>query len=117
VHPEKRSVVIKIKVAKMACFIFSPLVKEQTLIYAFANINKMSRLFFDVFVGMLAEGIVWWRLFFGFVAYVVDALGFADFFFVSSFAAFKAVCWDMKRFENSDESDYACVPNAQSDRS
>lgn len=70
-------------------------------------------LFFDVFVGVLAEGIAWWIRFFslGFIAYAVfDSFGFADFFFVGSFAAFKSICGEVERFENGDESDDACEP-------
>jgi uncharacterized membrane protein YbhN (UPF0104 family) len=70
-------------------------------------------LFFDVFVGVLAEGIDWWIRFFslGFIAYAVfDSFDFADFFFVGSFAAFKSICGEVERFENGDESDDACEP-------
>jgi len=76
-------------------------------------------LFFDVFVGMLAEGIAWRRfLGLGIVAYIAfGAFGFADFFFVGSFTAFKSVCGEVERFENGDECGNACVPNAHSDRS
>lgn len=76
-------------------------------------------LFFDVFVGMPAEGIAWRRfLGLGFVAYIAfGAFGFADFFFVGSFATLKSVCGKMEDFEDGDECDNACVPNAQSDRS
>ena len=77
-------------------------------------------LFFDVFVGVLAEGVDWCCRFFGFgfVAYAVfDSFGFADFFFVGSFATLKSVCGKMEDFEDGDECDNACVPNAQSDRS
>ena len=73
----------------------------------------MNRLFFDVFVGMPAEGVAWWCCFFkfGILIYVVfDSFGFADFFFVGSFATLKSVCGEVKRFEDGDERDYACMP-------
>jgi len=69
---------------------------------------------------MPAEGVAWWLRFSGldFVVYVVfDSFGFADFFFVGSFATLKSVCGKMEDFEDGDECDNACVPNAQSDRS
>lgn len=69
---------------------------------------------------MPAEGVAWWLRFSGLdfvVCIVFDSFGFADFFFVSFLAAFKALCGEVKRFEDGDECDNACVPNAQSDRS
>ena len=83
---------------------------------------------------MPAEGVAWWCCFFkfGILIYVVfDSFGFADFFFVGSFATLKSVCGKMEDFEDGiralaktaedfedgDECDNACVPNAQSDRS
>ena len=69
---------------------------------------------------MPAEGVALWCCFFkfGILIYVVfDSFGFADFFFVGSFATLKSVCGKMEDFEDGDECDNACVPNAQSDRS
>ena len=80
----------------------------------------MSRLFFDVFIGMLAGWVALWLRFSGLdfvVCIAFDSFGFADFFFVGSFATLKSVCGKMEDFEDGDECDNACVPNAQSDRS
>ena len=68
---------------------------------------------------MFAEGVAWWCCFFkfGILIYVVfDSFGFADFFFVSSLAAFKTLCGEVEQFEDGYECDNACVPNVQSDR-
>lgn len=69
---------------------------------------------------MPAEGVALWLRFSGLdfvVCIAFDSFGFADFFFVGSFATLKSLCGEVKRFEDGDECDNACVPNAQSDRS
>ena len=62
---------------------------------------------------MLAGWVALWLRFSGLdfvVCIVFDSFGFADFFFVGSFATLKSVCGKMEDFEDGDECDYAGMP-------